>query len=282
MADVSAQVPAAGGEIPLTVTTNKEYNININDAAKSWLSVVDTKATHVDELNIVAKPNTTGSYRVGIVSINDRNSGELIAEYTVLQQPASDVVTDLGSIRNLADGTAVAGQKVIVLASSQEGALVGDENGAYLYLALEGNTAVRGDEVSFAGTKKTTEDTEVKYVEATSITVTASAQEVTDLPVLPLRSHLSGNSLNTGVSGLLQKNGDVYYVDVQEYVYYFPNVIIEPTLGLDLESLVDKYVTVQLTPEETQAMSLGRGTITAYLNDLVVIRPTEFYVKEAV
>lgn len=45
---------------------------------------------------------------------------------------------------------------------------------------------------------------------------------------------------------------------------------------------VDKYVTVQLTPEETQAMSLGRGTITAYLNDLVVIRPTEFFVKEAV
>ena len=44
---------------------------------------------------------------------------------------------------------------------------------------------------------------------------------------------------------------------------------------------VDKYVTVQLTPEETQAMRLGRGTITAYLNDLVVIRPTEFYVKEA-
>ena len=45
---------------------------------------------------------------------------------------------------------------------------------------------------------------------------------------------------------------------------------------------IDKYVTVELSPEETQAMSLGRGTITAYLNDLVVIRPTEFYVKEAI
>ena len=45
---------------------------------------------------------------------------------------------------------------------------------------------------------------------------------------------------------------------------------------------IDKYVTVELSPEETQAMSLGRGTMTAYLNDLVVIRPTEFYVKEAI
>ena len=245
VADVSAQVPAAGGEIPLTVTTNKEYNVNISDGAVSWLSVVDTKATHVDELTIVAKPNTTGSYRVGVVSINDRNSGELIAEYTVLQQPASDVATDLGSIRSLADDTAVAGQKAIVVASSQVGALVVDENAAYIYLAYEGNTAVRGDEVSFAGVKQTTEDTKVKYVEASTLTVTASAQEVADLPVRALRSHLSGNSLNTGVSGLLQKNGDVYYVDVQEYVYYFPNVIIEPTLGLDLEPLVDKYVTVK-------------------------------------
>lgn len=45
---------------------------------------------------------------------------------------------------------------------------------------------------------------------------------------------------------------------------------------------IDKYVTVELSPAETQGMSLGRGTITAYLNDLVVIRPTEFYVKEAI
>ncbi|MBQ7273409.1 MAG: hypothetical protein IJR12_07335 [Bacteroidales bacterium] len=245
VADVSAQVPAAGGEIPLTVTTNKEYNVNISDGAETWLHVVDTKATHVDELNIVADPNTTGAYRVGVVSINDRATGELIEEFTVLQQPASDVATDLGSIRSLADDTAVAGQKAIVLASSKNGALVGDANGGYIFLAIEDNTAVRGDEVSFAGVKKTAEATEVKYVETSSITVTASAQEVPDLPVLPLRSHLSGNSLNTGVSGLLQKNGDVYYVDVQEYVYYFPNVIIEPTLGLDLEPLVDKYVTVK-------------------------------------
>ena len=45
---------------------------------------------------------------------------------------------------------------------------------------------------------------------------------------------------------------------------------------------VDKYITVKLTPAETAAMSVGRGTMTAYLNDLVTLRPTEFYVKEAI
>lgn len=245
VADVSAQVPAAGGEIPLTVTTNKEYNVNISDGATSWLHVVDTKATHVDELTIVADPNTSGAYRVGVVSINDRNSGELIAEYTVLQQPASDVATDLGSIRQLADGTAVTGQKAIVLASSKNGALVGDANGGYIFLAIEDNTAVRGDEVSFAGVKKTTEKTKVIYVEASTLTVTASAQEVPDLPVMPLRVHTSYNSINTGVSGILKKGDAGYYVDVTEYVYYFPNVVIETPLGLDLEPLVDQYVTVK-------------------------------------
>ncbi len=246
VADVDAQVTSAGGEIELTVTTNKEYNVNINDEATAWLSVVpDTRATHTDKLLIKVEANATGAYRVGVVSVNDRANGDLINAYTVVQQPAADVATDIASLRLLADGTQVAANSAVVVASSKEGALVVDENSAYIYVKFDGNTAVRGDIVSFAGAKKTTEDTKVIYVEATALEVTASAQEVTDLPVLPLRSHLSGDSINTGVSGLLQKNGDVYYVDVQEYVHYFPNVIIEPTIGLDLEPLVDKYVTVK-------------------------------------
>ena len=43
----------------------------------------------------------------------------------------------------------------------------------------------------------------------------------------------------------------------------------------------DKYITVELSPAETEGMSLGRGTITAYFNDFVALRPTEFFVKEA-
>ena len=213
VADVDAQIPAAGGEVNLTVTTNKAYNVMISDGAESWLSVTETKATHTDELTIVAEPNTTGAYRVGTVSVTDEASGETIKDFTIIQQPASDVATDLASIRSLADGTAVAGQKAIVLAASKEGALVVDENGAYLYLAKEDNEAVRGDEVSFAGTRKTTEDTKVKYVEASSITVTASQQEVTDLPFTWMGYAGSANSVNTVVTGTLTKGADgVYYV----------------------------------------------------------------------
>ena len=62
VANVDAQAPAAGGEFELTVTTNKEYDVNINDAATSWLSVVETKATHTDKLTIVAAKNETGAW----------------------------------------------------------------------------------------------------------------------------------------------------------------------------------------------------------------------------
>ena len=44
---------------------------------------------------------------------------------------------------------------------------------------------------------------------------------------------------------------------------------------------IDKQITVELTPEETSALSLGRGTLRGYLNDLLVIPPTEIYIKEA-
>lgn len=213
VADVDAQIPAAGGEVDLTVTTNKAYNVMISDGAESWLSVTETKATHTDNLTIVAAANATGAYRVGTVSVTDEASGESIKDFTIIQQPASDVATDLASIRSLADGTAVAGQKAIVLAASKEGALVVDENGAYLYLAKEDNEAVRGDEVSFAGTKLTTEDTKVKYVKASSITVTASGQEVTDLPYTWFGTAGNYNSVNTVATGTLTKGEDgVYYV----------------------------------------------------------------------
>ena len=243
VADVDAQIPAAGGEVDLTVTTNKAYNVMISDGAESWLSVTETKATHTDNLTIVAAANATGAYRVGTVSVTDEASGETIKDFTIVQQPASDVATDLASIRSLADGTAVAGQKAIVLAASKEGALVVDENGAYLYLAKEDNEAVRGDEVSFAGTKKTTEDTKVKYVEASSITVTAQAEEVKDLPWQYIGYGEEVNSINTGSTGLLQK-------DEESGKYFFaspliPCVYVADPINVNLADFEGKYVTVK-------------------------------------
>ena len=58
------------------------------------------------------------------------------------------------------------------------------------------------------------------------------------------------------------------------------NVFTKVYTSADVDS-IDKTITVRLSDAETAAMALGRGTLTAYFNDLVSIPPTEFFVKEA-
>lgn len=241
------QVVAGGGQIALTVTTNVEYDPVITPAsAKEWLAVVpDTRATHTDKLLIDAKENTTGAFRTGSVAIVNRSTGETIETFDIVQQPSAEVATDLASIRALVDDTAVFGKDVVVVASSKEGALVADEDGAYIYLALADNAAVRGDTVSFAGVKKTNAKTAVKYVEATSVTVKAHADEVEDLTWLPIRYHMNYDAFSSGTSGLLKKDAEGgYYID-PSYTDYYPNVYLEAPISTDLEAFVGKYVTVK-------------------------------------
>ena len=248
VADVSAQAPSTGGEFDLTVTTNKEYDANVNDEAASWLSVVATKATHTDKLKIVVAKNETGAYRVGTVTINDRNTADKIEEFNIVQQPSPEVTTDLASIRTLENGTEVAANGAIVLAASKAGALVADENGGYIYLALGLNVAVeRGDVVNFTGVKKTNADTRAVYVDCTAGVVEDDEYEgeIPDLAVRPMRYHYSYGSINSGVSGLLKKTDAGYVVDVANYSEYFPTIAVEAPLGIDLEPMVGKYVTLK-------------------------------------
>ena len=59
------------------------------------------------------------------------------------------------------------------------------------------------------------------------------------------------------------------------------NHVTTKTFGqADVDS-IDKAVTVTLSDSDTNAMAIGRGILTAYMNDLTVIPPTEIYVKEA-
>lgn len=44
---------------------------------------------------------------------------------------------------------------------------------------------------------------------------------------------------------------------------------------------IDKMITVELSPEDTSQLSLGRGIITAYMNELGVLPPQEIMIKEA-
>lgn len=56
--------------------------------------------------------------------------------------------------------------------------------------------------------------------------------------------------------------------------------IIKTYTSTDVDP-IDKMVTVELLEAETASMAVGRGTIRAYMNDLVVLPPIEIYVKEA-
>lgn len=58
------------------------------------------------------------------------------------------------------------------------------------------------------------------------------------------------------------------------------NVLTKTYTQADADS-IDKQVGVVLTETETAAMAIGRGIITAFMNDLTVLPPTEIYVKEA-
>ena len=245
VANVDAQAPAAGGEFELTVTTNKEYDVNINDAATSWLSVVETKATHTDKLTIVAAKNETGAYRVGTVTINDRNTGDKIEEFTVVQQPSGEVATDLASITELEDGTEVSAKGAIVVAASKEGALVVDENGGLIYVYMGLNPAVeRGDVISFAGVKQSFESTEASYVDASKGEVNDTEEYEGTIPDLPWKYIGYGEnyvSINTGSTGLLQKDEKGYFIATP----LIPHVYIENPLGVDLSTMEGKYVTVK-------------------------------------
>lgn len=58
------------------------------------------------------------------------------------------------------------------------------------------------------------------------------------------------------------------------------NTITKTYTNADVDS-IDKMITVELSPEDTSQLSLGRGVITAYMNELAVLTPHEIYIKEA-
>jgi hypothetical protein len=58
------------------------------------------------------------------------------------------------------------------------------------------------------------------------------------------------------------------------------NVLEKSYTSADVDS-IDKQITVELSPADTSQLSLGRGIITAYMNELCVIPPKEIFIKEA-
>jgi hypothetical protein len=58
------------------------------------------------------------------------------------------------------------------------------------------------------------------------------------------------------------------------------NVLEKTYSSADVDS-IDKQITVELSTVDTSQLSLGRGIITAYMNELCVLPPKTIYIKEA-
>ena len=218
--------------------------MNIEDAAASWLSVVETKATHTDKLTIVAAKNETGAYRVGTITITDDASGDTIEEFTVVQQPSAEAPFDLSSLSSLPDDTPVNAKNLVVLAASKEGLIVVDELGNAVYVAAAGNAAIeRGEIVSFEGVKKTNEDTKYAYVVAESVADgDEPAATIPDLPWYYFGYAENFDVTNTYTTALIQKNDEGYFF-VAPLGY---TVKIEsPLASLNIDSYVGKYAVVK-------------------------------------
>ena len=235
------EVPAEGGAYDLKVEYNVDYEIVVPDSA-DWIEVAPaTKATQIKEYVINVAANETNAHRTATVQVVNKQTGESAKDIDVLQYPDPTKVTDLASIRALDDDTKVQANGSIVLAASQEGAVVSDGD-AYIYITTESPVAV-GDKVSFAGTKKTMEDTGVTYVETTSVSVESSGNEVPDMDWRYIGYGANFDSMNTGTSGLLQvDDAGAYFVQTP----YIDKVQFEtPLAALDMASYVGKYITVE-------------------------------------
>lgn len=235
------RIAADGGTIPVSVTTNIAYSINVSDGAESWIHVpAITKATHTDNLEITIDANTTAAYRYGTVALVNTATGEAIETWDIVQDPVAGEPVDIASIRKLPDGEAVSATG-IVSAASKKGALIIDANGAYLYVTTATPVAI-GDEINFAGVKKTDEQTNLVYVETTTVEVASSDNEIYELDQMYIGYGENYNSIKTGTAGILSKVEDEYVLTTP----YIPAIMIETPLDeAAFEALVDKPVIVE-------------------------------------
>ena len=81
----ATSVSYEGGEVELTITTNVNYEVQIDKEA-TWLTVApETKATHTDNITLVAEANTTSSARTATVTVVGDGVNK---EFEVIQEAA--------------------------------------------------------------------------------------------------------------------------------------------------------------------------------------------------
>ena len=105
----SFDIPQAGGNISVEVTTNLDFIAEVAPESQSWLSLGGTRAYEMrtETINIVAQTNNTPYERVGLVYL--KNDGNVIETITVVQSP---VTYDRNNIVLMVDPAQVSGGKI--------------------------------------------------------------------------------------------------------------------------------------------------------------------------
>ena len=233
-------VVAAGGEITVSVTSNMEYELYV-DRTQKWISIApETKAASTHVHTLVCEANTTGEFRSAEVDVINVNTGETPNQFFVLQYPSEAVTTDIASLENVSDGSAVTLYKETVLASSQISAVVSDGENCLVVTGLESALPV-GQEITLNGVKTTDEEAETVSVALTSFEVTAETSSVTNPEPVYIGMAPYTLPAYTIATGKLSQNGDAYYVTAA----MGQTVNIEaPVASISLASKVGSYVNV--------------------------------------
>lgn len=88
------EVLASGGKVTVSLETNLEYNVEIPSAAKSWITLADTRAMREDTLTFTIAANQTFEERKANISIVDTNNSVL--KTIVIKQQPEEELFDLG------------------------------------------------------------------------------------------------------------------------------------------------------------------------------------------
>ena len=237
-ADVKS-VPAAGGEVKVSVTTNMDYELYV-DKTQKWISVApQTKATHTDVYTLVCEANETGAFRSAEVDVINIVTGETPEVLYVLQYPTETVTTDIATLENVADNTPVVLYKETVLATSENSAVVSDGTSC-LYVTGTTSALPVGKEITLSGVKKTNEETDVVSVEVASYEITSETSGVT-APTSSYLGWLTEFPAYVITSGKLEQESDTYFITAA----MGQKVVIEaPLSSLGLASKVGSYVSL--------------------------------------
>lgn len=77
-------VPAEGGSVTVEITTNLDYEIVVPEAAKTWITLVETKALRADNVTFAVAQNTEATQRTAEVEV--RVDGAKVQSFNIVQQ----------------------------------------------------------------------------------------------------------------------------------------------------------------------------------------------------